>query len=404
MLCSALALTVGCAGHTPEPTPTETNQLRHSMPSQAPFFDARSHLTEYAGPGGETLAPDSLEEVRIGWFGPADPDHPEAGAMWLAASLAIEEANRAGGYHGLPFRLIPAWSENPWGTGVKDLARLVYEQNAWALIGAPDGPSAHLVEQVIAKARLSFVSPVSTDKTTNLANVPWTFSCAPGDHLQAKVLAKALIARTAGERFVMVSSTDHDSRVFAIEMLAALDELDAFPARRLEFRPGGADFDSQLESIGQVQPAAVVLLAGPSDSASFLTAMRKSGLSLSVFGGPAMGRRLFIDGASDAAEGVVFPLLWHPLIAGQRSLTFAERFRERFNSEPDYMAAHTYDGMALLITAVRGAGLNRVRIRDALRMLSPWQGVSGRIEWDPTGHNQRLIRLATIQDGQIVPQ
>ena len=323
--------------------------------------------------------------------------------MWLAASLAIEEANRVGGYNGLPFRLIPAWSENPWGTGVKDVARLVYEQNVWAIIGAPDGPSAHLVEQVVAKARLPFVNAVSTDKTTNLANVPWTFSCTPGDHVQASVLADTLVAQAAGGRFALVSCTDHDSRMFSIELLAALDAIGVFPARRLEFRPDTLTYDTQLDGLRQVQPAVVVLVGGPRDSARFLTAMRDAGLAMSVFGGPAMGRCLFVDTAGEPADGVTFPLLWYPTAAGSRSVSFAERFRHRFSVEPDYTAAYTYDGMTLLIAAIRKAGLNRVRIRDALRMLSPWHGATGAIRWDPTGHNNRSVELGTILDSCITP-
>ena len=108
--------------------------------------------------------------------------------MWCAACLAIEEANQAGGYEGLPFRLVPGWSGNPWGSGITAVTRMVYSQKVWAVIGGIDGPSTHLAEQVVAKARLPLLSPGSTDKTVNLANVPWMFSCVPDDHLLAPVL------------------------------------------------------------------------------------------------------------------------------------------------------------------------------------------------------------------------
>ena len=118
-----------------------------------PFFNARTHTAEYAGPGREVRPPDDVAEVKIGWFGPADPDHPTAGLMWQAATLAVEEANQSGGYNGLPFRLVSSWSENPWSSGVAGVTRLVYDSKVWAITGAPDGPSAHLVEQIVAKAR-----------------------------------------------------------------------------------------------------------------------------------------------------------------------------------------------------------------------------------------------------------
>ena len=86
--------------------------------------------------------PEDLDEVRIGWFGPSDEEEEGASMMWLAAKMAVEEANRAGGYNGLEFRLVPGWSANPWGTGIRDVTRLIYDEKVWALVGAPDGASA----------------------------------------------------------------------------------------------------------------------------------------------------------------------------------------------------------------------------------------------------------------------
>ncbi len=403
-------LVAGCAaGEQVTHQPDALATAFVSEPRQ-PFFDARAHRAEYVGPGREVPPPEKPAEVKIGWFGPTDPRHPEAGGMWCAARLAVDEANRTGGYHGSPFRLVSSWSENPWGTGIKGITRLAYDEDVWAVVGGPDGPSAHLVEQVVAKARLAFVSPVATDKTANLANVPWIFSCAPGDHLLAPMLAEAVVRETRGKSLAMVSCTDHDSRMFTTELLAALRKHGAFPALHLEFRPGDTDFTRQLESLRadhdfvwppSLSPslaAAVVLIAGPRDSAHFLDALRTDGLTVPVYGGPAMGHRLFAESAGPAAEGVVFPRLWHPSVAGERSTAFARRFRTRFGIEPDYTAAHTYDAMNLLIAAIRRAGLNRVLIRDALRELSPWPGVTGTIDWDPTGQNQSGGHLGAFRN------
>jgi len=323
--------------------------------------------------------------------------------MWCAASLAVEQANQTGGCEGLPFRLIGAWSENPWGTGIKDVIRLAYDEKVWAIAGSPDGPSAHLVEQVVAKARLPFVNAISTDKSTNLVNVPWIFSCAPGDHLQAPVLAKAVVSQAGRQGFVLISGTDHDSRLTTTELLAVLNKMKSFAKRHLEIEPDSRNLAMQLQAVREARPAAVVVIAGPLDSARFVMAFRRAGLNLPVFGGPAMGHRLFVQTAGELAEGVTFPLLWHPSTAGERGEEFAQRFADRFGVKPDYTAAYTYDAMSLLVAAVRKAGLNRARVRDAVRGLSPWPGVTGTITWDPTGQNKRPVTLGTIRNGQLLP-
>ncbi len=366
-----------------------------------PHYRARQRELDYVGPGREDPAPTDREEVLLGWFGPSDPRHPSAGGAWVAAELAVEEANREGGCRGLPFRLLPAWSENPWGTGVRDLARLAWSDGVWAVVGSPDGPSAHLVEQVIAKARLPFVNPISTDSSTNLAGVPWIFSCAPPDHLFAPLLAGELVARSEGSGLAVVSCTDHDSRAATRELLAALGRAGSQPAIHLQFRPEALDSASHTRSLVEMGIGAVAVIAGPQDSAELVRALRREGLEAPVVGGAALARRPFARLAGPAAEGVLLPLLWDPAAGGARAEDFRRRFRERAGVDPDYAEAHTFDAVDLLIAAVRRAGLNRARIRDAIRELAPWEGVTGTIAWDPTGQNARPVRLGTIQEGAV---
>ena len=50
---------------------------------------------------------------------------------------------------------------------------------------------------------------------------------------------------------------------------------------------------------------------------------------------------------------------------------------KRFGQEPDVFAAHAYDGMNILIEAIKKAGLNRVLIRDVLTDMKTFQGYKG---------------------------
>ena len=367
-------------------------------PSQKVFFDARKIETNYAGPGREDVAPNDIREVLIGYFGPGTASHPQGGDMWCAASLAIEQANRAGGYKGLPFRLVPGWSDNPWGTGVSKVVRMAYVDKVWAIIGGIDGPSTHLAEQVVAKARLTLLNPGSTDKTVNLANVPWMFSCLPGDHLQAQILAQAIASRIGQKPFILVSAVDHDSHLFTVELAGYLAQYKLAPSYQFEFEPKEKDFTELADIIIETKAHTLVLIAGAEQSAHIISAVRERNFAGAIFGGPWMGRRSFFEEAGEAVEGVIFPLLYIP----RKESGFEERFTSRFGYRPDYMAAHTYDAVNLLIAAVRQAGLNRTRIRDAVRELSPWAGVTGAVRWDTLGSNGRAVQLGTVRAGRVV--
>jgi branched-chain amino acid transport system substrate-binding protein len=403
----------------------DTNSGKDS--SDSVFFNAREHQTNYAGPEREEGTTTNAKEILIGYFGPSSSSDPRGepaptpasagvtsfstgrltvlrkqelsrGDMWNAACLAVEQANRAGGYHGLPFRLIAGWSENPWGTGVTEVTRMAYIDKVWAVIGGIDGPSTHLAEQVVAKARLTLLNPASTDKTVNLANVPWMFSIPPADHLLAPVLARAIASDVGKKSFVLVSAVDHDSHLFTVELTRSFIPYELSPSYVFEFKPGQGNYDWLVEQIINAGPYALVLIASAAESAKIISAVRGKGFEGIIYGGPCMGQRSFIELAGDAAEAAVFPLLYEH---GKESESFEKEFKARFGRRPDYLAAHTYDAVNILIAAIRKAGLNRALINDALRTLSPWQGVTGEIRWDPLGSNSRSVSLGTIKNGVV---
>lgn len=365
--------------------------------SAQPYFEARKQQIEYVGPGREEPEPTGLREVLIGYFGPNDPADPAGGDIWRAVNLAIEEANAEGGYRGLPFRVVPAWSENPWGTGVSELARLAFSRRVWAIIGGTDGPSTHLAEQIVAKARLVLINPSNTDKTVNLAGVPWMFSALPGDHLTAPVLGAALLEPR--ERFVICAATDHDSHMFLVELRKFLAAKDVGPTFEYEFKAGMQDFSEIADRVAVSKAGAAVVIAGPADSARLIVALRQRGFVGRLLGGPWVARREFLQTAGTRAEGLVFPLLEEDSPAFQH---FARVFVARFGVAPDYAAAQAYDSTRLLVAAIRKAGLNRIRIYDAIRELSPWDGVTGTITWDMVGQNVRTVRLGKIQHGRLL--
>jgi ABC-type branched-subunit amino acid transport system substrate-binding protein len=362
--------------------------------------DGRKQPLEYAGPGREIPEPADLAEVRIGYFGPSDPAHTEYGDMWSAAQLAIEEANRRGGYRGKSFSLVARWSENPWVGGARHATRMVFVDKVWAIVGGIDGPTTHLAEQVAAKALIPVVSPVSTDRSANSAFVPWMFSCLPGDDVLAPLVADRLVRDKVQDAFVVVAGDDHDSRVFLGQLTGAFRKRALAPQRQFVYPTAPGDRSGVVARVIESKPRAVVLLAGPAPGARLLVGLREAGYRGPILGGPWMGRRPFLEAAASEAGDVVFPLLYVP---GEGRNDFVAAFDRRVHKRPDYAAAATYDAVMLVVAAVRKAGLNRALIADALRELSPWKGVAGTIQWDALGGNARSVTLGTIRDGHAVP-
>ena len=342
--------------------------------AQEPYKDGRKQPLRYDGPGRDEPEPKDLTEVRIGYFGPNDPKHGLGGTFWTGAARALEEVNRDGGYKGLPFRLVQSWSDNPWRAGASAIVRMVYTDKVWAVIAGIDGVTAHLAEQVVAKALVTLIDPGSSDKTVNMASVPWAFSLLPADPAHANLIGGALLSSPARGSFVLISATDHDSRALAEELTLYLRRNQVTPRRHIQVEPGAQEAATLAAQVAELTPRAVIALAGPADSARIVREFRRVDASLAILGGPAMARQSFLEAAGSSAEGVRF------------SMPGMER-----EGLPDYAAVSGYDAVILAATAIRKAGLNRARFRDAIAELG---------KWDAMNRSTAVPRWATIRNGR----
>ncbi|MCS7237452.1 MAG: ABC transporter substrate-binding protein [Thermoguttaceae bacterium] len=370
-----------------------------SSAASTPFFRLRDHATLYYGPGREIPPPESIGEVALAYFGPADPAHPKGGSVWAGASLAIDflrTKNARGKCHNV--RLISYWTKDPWAGGAGLLAKGIYSDPVWAVIGGVDGETTHLAVQVAAKARIVIISPGNTDKTTHFANVPWVFSILPGDDLLAETLIAEWERRGLSREVVLLSATDHDSRIFAGELVNILSRRKGGLRYRADWKPSDPDLPELLRQVLSAKPKCLAVVADPLQTARVINLAREEGYREVIFAGPTAGQSLCAENLSPTAGEVIFPFCWE---ATERTSEFVDLFREKYGRTPDYLAAAGFDSVLLCAEAIERGGLNRVKINDALRSLPPWVGASGQIIWDRTGMNVRLPLLARRIDGRL---
>jgi len=347
---------------------------------------------------GGAVAPGAAPgEVRLGWFGPSDPNDPDAGMFWNGATLAVEEINAAGGVAGRPLRLVPGWSENPWAGGVNRVARMVYDDGVVAVIGSIDGAATHLAEQVAAKALVAVVSPGNTDPTVNLAGVPWMYSLLPGDDVQARAVTGYLAADPGRRPIALVSGTDHDARAAAAAFRAAFRAAGLAFDAAFECAADAADATAVAGLVVAAAPRTVVVLASAAASGRLAAALRAAGYDGVITGGANLGRRRFVSLAGAAAEDAIVPLMHDP--EAPRWRVFARAYIARFGAEPDFTAGAAYDAVRVTVDAAGRAGLDRGRLLDAVHTTVPGGGVTGEIAFDRLGRNSRPVRMAVVMPG-----
>jgi len=100
---------------------------------------------QFYGAGRELRAPADLKEVRIGFLGPLSGSVmvPQGKQMLQGATLAMEEANKKGGYKGIPFVLMPHNDAGLWGAAANEVVKMD-DEKVWIFMGSIDDIVSHV--------------------------------------------------------------------------------------------------------------------------------------------------------------------------------------------------------------------------------------------------------------------
>jgi branched-chain amino acid transport system substrate-binding protein len=158
----------------------------------------------------------------------------------------------------------------------------------------------------------------------------------------------------------------------------------SLPRDLLDARPAA---ERAVES----RPDRLIIWSHPDPTGKFLDAIRSLGFE------PPLQFPLLTDPnplppeIDEWKSPVTFLGIKAPVEASSREDAFEDRYRERFGEAGDWISRSTYDATMILISAIREAGLNRVRVRDRVAEASGYEGVTGRVVWDNGGANTGFV-------------
>ena len=379
--------------------------LRPFSKFTTPYHEYYQDLVEYSGAARDIPDPDpkDVSEVRIGFIGPisSHPDQVLGNRMLNGASLAIEEANAAGGYGGKPFKLMLHNDSAIWGAASNEIVKMVYDEKVWAMFGSISSDTTHIALRVTLKAETPLINSASTDPTIPETIIPWYFTDLQDDRLQGYTLARHIYTELGLKRVAILRVNDRYGRFGVLKFRDASRRLGHPVVIEQKFMPGDTDFRRQLQVINDSRVDAIVLWTNIGSAAKILQQMQELGMKQRVFGSHRTIGDELVKLAGTAAEGfeAVFP--YDPTRSDPRWLEFTARYEAHFQEKPDHFAALAYDAMQILLQSICRAGLNRGRIRDALTSVENYRGVTGEMVFNPNCKNISPLFLARVHQGAI---
>lgn len=313
------------------------------------------------------------------------------------AELAITNVNKKGGVKGLPVELINRSMEGPWGTGSKQAVNMIFDEDVWAIMGSHDGRNAHLVEQVTTKARVVFLSAWASDPTLSQAFVPWFFSCVPNDLQQSASLVEEIYGNRKITEIALVSDTGYDAKLALNSFLKKTRLAGKTDPQQFFYDNSSQDFAGLAEKIRKSEVKCVVLFGQPDASFRIINQIRNVKMNLSIFGTISVIREQSLTPQSlKGYEGAVMISPGEWLISNVSD--FTKEYKKTYGIFPGAAAAYSYDGINLLIEAIRDSYPDREKLQKSLALIH-YNGVTGTILFDEKGNRIGIPGLIEIKNG-----
>lgn len=360
---------------------------------------------QFTGAGREKQAPMDLKEVRIGFLGPLEGSViVSLGKQMLqGATLALEEANKKGGYKGIPFKLMIHNDVGLWGAAANEVVKMD-DEKVWAWLGSIDDIVSHVAIRATLKLEIPMVCTGDPDPTFTETNIPWVIRVISDDRQSGYALVNQIYKKDGHSRVAIIRANNRYGRV-GIRIFSGTAVRVGHPMVIEErFNDGESDFKAQLERVKKSSPDAILVWGNARESGLILQQIRAMGLKQPVYGSDRMVSPEFLKIAGPLAEGIITTCQYNPNADIPQLKTFQTNYLKRYGQEPDVFAAHAYDGMNIIIGAIQKAGLNRVLIRDLLTDLKTFQnypGITGKITFDQTWNDIGDIWMAEVRQGKF---
>jgi branched-chain amino acid transport system substrate-binding protein len=332
-----------------------------------------------------------VKTVKIGVL---IPDKNSLSAL-NGAQMAIRKANEEGGLNGKQFQLVIRTMEGPWGTGSKQAVNLIFDENVCAIMGSQDGRNAHLIEQVTTKTRIVFLSSWASDPTLAQAFVPWYFSVVPNDLQQADAFIEEIYNKRKISRTAVISDNSYDSKLASDNLVKKI--ISAGKAAPLQLSYNNDNLNSLIVRIDSAKSEAAIFLGKPGPASELVRMLRLKKVDFPVFGALSL-----INEDEITDQNLSYLENAEVISSGQGSESniseFREEYKRLYGKYPGLVAAYSYDGMRIMINAIKSVGTDRVEIQKALTKIK-FEGITGTIQFDGKGKRTGTLLFMKIKKG-----
>lgn len=325
-----------------------------------PKSSSRRNLVGAAGAAGALTAigfPAILraqsDTIRVGHLTPRTGFLGQLGDYgFRASSMAVEEANAAGGVLGRKVELIAEDSVNP-GVAVTKAQKLVEQNKVHFILGEISSASALAIADQAQRYKILYLNTGANSDALRGKNCNrYMFHVEGCNTMYTKTIGQWQVANNMikGTKYYMLTADyafGHDlarvSTKFLTENGGTVLQNDLVPTDT-------PDYSSYILKIRQARPAFVYINLAGADQTTFLKQYKEYGLSIPVSGG-VMDTIPFWGAGIESISGY-WQSLWYHGLNVPAAREFARKFNAKHGHPPDNQAWGDYVAIRILLQGV----------------------------------------------------
>ena len=298
--------------------------------------------------------------------------------------LAIERLNED---KTTRFRMrVPDSSAN---TAVQIAQQLRNDPSVLAVVGHPESGNTievlPIYEDAEHQGRNAVVAVSPTASSPKLTGIsPWFFRVAPSDDDAAKYVADWVVDSLGARRAAIIYRNDSYGRDWSTTFANQFGKRGGEVAIRDPYLTDIMEWEAYARHVAEMQADVLLFPGDAPDALQFQRALRAAGVTIPFIGGDGT-EAMKEDPDSRGARFVAFYLVDNARDGEARS--FVERYRARFNEDPDMFAALSYDAALVLGRSIQSGARTRPAVREALEQVGrngkpALQGAGGSIAFN----------------------
>jgi len=345
----------------------------------------------------------AAEPIKIGQYGAFTGKDADFGvAARKGVTLAVEEANAAGGVLGRPIELVVEDNQSKQGESATIAKKFVSRDKVVAVLGA--NMSNHSLEAapVFQNAKVPMIAITSTNpRVTEIGD--YIFRVCFIDPFQGTALAKFAVDSLKLKRVAILTSVNNSYSVgLSRNFREQVTKLGGTIVAEQRHNEGDKDFRAQITAIKAAGAEGILHSGNYTEGALICKQARALGFTGPIFGGDAWEGPEFLAIGGAAVEGTYYSTHASNESDAPAMKAFVARYQKRWGELPNATTTLGYEAAILLFDGLKRAGTTDSKaLRDALAATKNFPGVTGPITIDEKRNAAKSATIVVVKDGKF---